>query len=70
MNVPKTQIRWLCGRIHVGTPKTDVVKDFARRFRVGRLEGKRFDRAFRKAVYRFALECHEANRELCRAFRL
>ena len=71
MNIPQGQIEWLVGNMHVGTPRRDVVKDFARRFRRARLEhGKRFDRAFRKACYRHALAAHEDNRSLVREFRL
>lgn len=53
MNIPKGQIEFLVGNIHVGTSMTNVVKEFARRFRQARKEkGKRFTRAFRKATYR------------------
>jgi len=69
--VPTGQIEWLVARIHVGTPRAAVVRDFVRRMR--RKDGVRgyaFSKPFRKGCYRAALAAHEANRQLCRDFRL
>lgn len=60
MNVPKMQIRWLVGRIHVSTTKTDIVKDFYQRFRHTMMDGPKH-RRFRKACYREALKAHDKN---------
>lgn len=59
--VPKAQLRFLLGRVHVATPDRDVVRDLYRRFR-----RHPNTKAWRKRCYRFALKCHHANLSLYR----
>jgi len=68
--ISRGQIEWIVGNIHVGTRRRDVVKNFVQRFRMARSKGIRFTRAARHDCYRVALAAHEANRQLCREFRL
>ena len=53
----KAQIRWLMGRVHVGTSRCQVARQFLKR-------SAKHKKTTRFAVTRYALECHEANRTL------
>jgi hypothetical protein len=57
-------IRQICGRIHVGTSDLDVIREIMRAIQG---KHKRFQelttRAFRRAFYAYAIECHRANQE-------
>ena len=55
--VPQASIRWLLGRVHVGTPDTEVEADIRRRCTV-------CTEAQRKAIVKYALKCHHENQGL------
>lgn len=62
MLIPKKEIFWLVGNLHVSTTDIQVVRNLHFRMTLR----KKFPKAFRKAVYRYALETHHKNRELYR----
>ena len=55
--VPQGSIRWLMGRVHVGTPDAEVEADMRRRCAKATKEQT-------AACVAFALACHKENREL------
>lgn len=59
MDIPKSSIKWLVGRLHVGTPDTDIERDIAERCRKG-------TPAQVKACVTYALKCHRDNQKLYR----
>lgn len=61
-SVPKASIRWLVGRIHVGTPAEEVASDFTERARkAGASEAET------AAIVEYALQSHYANQAEYRA---
>ena len=57
MDIPKQSIKWLVGRVHVGTPDAEVEADIRRRC-------SKATPAQLKACIKFALKCHHDNRGL------
>ena len=58
VQVPRADVRWLMGRIHVGTPDAEVAADIR-----GRCEGQPgYTPAVIRQTVAFALECHRRNR--------
>lgn len=68
-NVPYAMVRWLVGRVHVGTPNETVAADIERSMRGVKLKGIRhktvrvLSESSVKEAVRYALECHEENRK-------
>ncbi len=61
-SVPKGEIRWLVGRIHVGTPEATVRADIRERLQRAKREGN-ITEAQILACEDYAIECHKANRD-------
>lgn len=59
----------LVPKAHVGTPPVEVVRDLFARLKKAGQDGRRL-RGYRKRCYRFALQVHRENRQLCIDFRL
>lgn len=59
--IPVGTIRWLVGRLHVGTSDIAVVREFR-----NRMTAPKWSKALRKEVYRVALQEHDENRGLYR----
>ena len=59
--IPRAQIRYLVGNRHVSTSPVDIVRDLRRR-----MKGDQWTKRVRKMVYRYALKCHQENRQLYR----
>lgn len=59
--VPQREIFWLMGRIHVGTPDSEVEANIRRR-----LEGNKPTEKQVAACIDYALACHRENQELYR----
>lgn len=60
--LPQGQVRWLVDQMHVGTTPTAVVREIARRVK----HQPQWTREIRRAVYRYALQCHAENQSLYR----
>lgn len=61
VQIPRAQIRFVVGNHHVNTPPIDIVRDLRRR-----MKGDKWTKRVRKMVYRYALKCHNENRQLYR----
>lgn len=60
--VPRRDVNYLMGRVHVGTPDAEVEADIRRR-----CEGKPgYTPGLVEQSVRYAIECHQRNRELFR----
>lgn len=60
-------IRQICGRIHVGTSDLDVLRAVVKAIQGGhRTLTEYTTRAFRRAFYAYAVECHRANQQCYR----
>jgi len=57
IEIPKQSLRWLVGRLHVGTPDSEVEADIRRRCSTA-------TEAQRNACVKYALKCHAENRNL------
>lgn len=62
-NVEKMGIRHLVDQLHVGESDFSVAKSFLQRLKNSE---RKFTREQRKAVVRYALQCHHENQELYR----
>jgi hypothetical protein len=60
--VPQFDIRWLMGRVHVGTPDSEVEADMRRRFAKSNATPVQV-----QACVDFALRCHHENQGLYRS---
>lgn len=58
--VPRNHIKWLMGRVHVGTSNDEVQADIERRCAAS----PGFTPALIRQSVAYALECHKRNREL------
>lgn len=58
--VPRGLIKWLMARVHVGTPKAEIVADIERRC----AGNPAFTPALVRQSIAFALACHNENRAL------
>lgn len=59
-------VSMLVGRIHVGTPDCEVLRDMHHRMVTARKRGEPLTRPQRRQIYREALDCHHANQDLYR----
>lgn len=60
--VPKKQIEWIMGNVHVGTPDAEVVADWQKRCARAKLAP-----ALAKACIAYALKIHRKNQDLYNA---
>jgi hypothetical protein len=58
--VPEAAIRWLLGRVHVGTPDAEIEADIRQRT-------SRATKKVQDACVAYALKCHRENQDLYRA---
>ena len=59
--VPRGDIHWLIGRVHVGTPEDEIAADIAKR-----CTAPGYTPSLIRQSVAYALECHRRNRELYR----
>jgi hypothetical protein len=59
VEVPRNDIRWLMGRVHVATPDAQVADDIRMR-----CIGPGYSAAVIRQSIAYALECHKRNRAL------
>ena len=64
-HVPRNDIRWLMGRVHVGTCAAEIEADIRDRC----AKNPAFTPSLIKQSIAYALECHKRNRALFDAFR-
>ena len=57
--VPRGDIHWLMGRVHVGTPDTEVAADIRKR-----CTAPGYTSSIVRQSIAYALECHKRNRAL------
>jgi len=62
-DLPQAVIRWLMGRVHIGTPDSEIESDILDRT-------KAWPEAVRKQAVIFAMYCLDETRELVNRFRL
>lgn len=62
--VPVASIRWLMGRIHCGTPDSEVAADASRRANEARWFGKPLTASQKKKVVSAFLKAHHENQGL------
>jgi len=58
-------IEWVVGNMHVSTTRTEIVREFYRRYKKVGLH-KRDSRRARRKVYKIALKAHKRNFDLYR----
>jgi hypothetical protein len=68
--VPLTQVRWLMGRVHVGTPDAEVVADAERRADKARWNGKPLTPSQKAKLVAAFLAVHRENQRLSTAVAL
>jgi hypothetical protein len=57
VEIPEASIRWLIGRVHVGTSDAEIEADMIRRCSTATPQQKR-------ACIKYALKCHRENQAL------
>lgn len=62
--IPRGQVSWLMGQIHVYAPESEVRAEFAKR-RPKAATDEQFE-----VIIQYALACQQEHRDLCREFRL
>lgn len=66
MNIPKGQINWIVGNMPVSLSNEEVRNEFLKR-----MKGKPgFTDKLKEKIIAYAIECHNANQQLCIDFRL
>ena len=68
--VPLTQVRWLMGRVHVGTPDAEVIADAEARAEKARWNGKPLTANQRQKLVDAFLTVHRENQRLSTAVAL
>jgi hypothetical protein len=64
--VPRADIHWLMGRVHVATADDEIAADIRRRC----ADQPGYTAAIVRQSVAYALECHKRNRDLVKRFRL
>ena len=63
-SVPMSQVRWIVGKIHCGTPDSEVAGDAMRRAEKAVWQGKPLTKAQKKKVVDAFLKAHHENQNL------